>query len=96
MRANSPVAFRLEVVDAQQGVPADTDVDARLDAVFAAGGDKVAHDVAFAVPPFHGFQTIRIGVALPQPESGFMRGGQDGEFGSGRLGCRPAIGQCPV
>lgn len=86
-------AFGLEIVDTQQGVPADADVDARLQAVFAAGVYKVAHHVAFSVAPFHGFQAVRIYVTLPQTETGFVRGREDGKLGTGCLGCLyPLVG----
>ena len=81
-----PVALGPEVVDAQQRVPADAHIDARPDAVFAAGVDKVAHDVSLAVAPFHGLQAIGIHVALPQAEARLMGGGQHGKLGTCRLG----------
>ena len=86
-------ALRLEVVDAQQGVPADADVDARLQAVLAAGVHEVAHDVAFSVAPFHGLQAVGVHVALPQSEARLVGGGQDGKLGAGRLGrLNPLVG----
>lgn len=59
-------------MDAQQGVPSDTDIDARLQTIFAAGVDEVADNVSFPVSPFHGFQAIRVDVALPESETCFV------------------------
>ena len=80
------VALGLEVVNAQQRVPADADIDAWLDAILAAGIYKVAYHVALAVAPFHRLQAIGIHVALPQAEARFMRSGKHGKFRSGCLG----------
>ena len=56
-------------MDAQQGVPSDTYVDARLQAVLAAGVYKIAYDVAFAIAPFYCFQAIWVYIALPESET---------------------------
>ncbi len=86
-------AFCLEVVDTQQGVPADADVDARLHTVLAAGVHEVAHDVTLSVAPFQGLHAVRIHVALPKSETGFMGGSEDGKLGSGSLGrLNPLVG----
>ena len=73
-------------MDAQQGVPADTDIDARLQTIFAAGVDEVTDNVSFSVSPFHGFQAIRVDVALPESETCFVGSGQYGKFASGSFG----------
>ena len=87
------LSFGLEIVDTQQGVPADTDVDTRLYAVFAAGVDEVTHDVAFSVPPFHCLQAVRIDITLPESESGLMGSRENGKLGACRLGCLdPLVG----
>ena len=67
-------------MDAQQGVPSDTDIDARLQTIFAAGVDEVTDNVSFSVSPFYGFQAIRVDVALPKSETCFVGGGQYGKF----------------
>ena len=73
-------------MDAQQGVPSDTDIDTRLQTIFAAGVDEVTDNVSFPVSPFHGFQAIRVDVALPKSETCFVGGGQYGKFASGSFG----------
>ena len=73
-------------MDAQQGVPSDTDIDARLQTIFAAGVDEVADNVSFPVSPFHGFQAIRVDVALPESETCFVGSSQYGKFASGSFG----------
>lgn len=80
-------------MDAQQGVPSDTNVDARLQAVLAAGVYKIAYDVAFAIAPFYCFQAIWVYIALPESETCFVCGCKDGKFGSGCFGCLyPLVG----
>lgn len=87
------LAFGLKIMDAQQGVPSDTYVDARLQAVLAAGVYKIAYDVAFAIAPFYCFQAIWVYIALPESETCFVCGCKDGKFGSGCFGCLyPLVG----
>ena len=80
-------------MNAYQGIPPDTYVNARLNTVFAAGIDEIADYISFSVSPFHSFQAVGVDIALPESESGFMGGCQYGKLASGSFcGFYPLVG----